>query len=303
MKTRRHASVLIFILSLGTACGLLGNDNRPSVTILSPPDQRSILSGCPLLVESRAEDDRQLGRIVLYVNGLPTHNADVSGSEKTFRTVQSWLPETAGQYNVAVVAYDNKGQASDPATITISVKTTPTPAPASSSTAQPATPAPAGCTYNASFVADVTIPDNTELPPGIGFVKTWRLRNSGTCNWGQGFKFIFVEGEQMSGPAIVDVPPTAAGATIDISVSFKAPLKPGAYKSRWRMRTSGGQDFGQRPFVLIQVLPLEAIFYCTSNETAEIPGKVVEVSGLVGWLVCGFGEGKSLLVRVISADK
>jgi len=29
------------------------------------------------------------------------------------------------------------------------------------------------CTYRATFVADVTIPDNTVIPPGTSFVKTW----------------------------------------------------------------------------------------------------------------------------------
>ena len=71
-----------------------------------------------------------------------------------------------------MVAYDSKDQARAPATIIISVEATPTLAPPS--------PAPTSipCTYGASFVADVTIPDNTVLPPGAEFVKIWRLRTS-----------------------------------------------------------------------------------------------------------------------------
>jgi len=84
-----------------------------------------------------------------------------------------------------VVAYDSKDQARAPATIVISVEATPTPAPPSPAptptnppTVQPTDPTPIPCTYGASFVADVTIPDNTVLPPGAEFVKIWRLRTS-----------------------------------------------------------------------------------------------------------------------------
>ncbi len=262
MKTRRHILASVLFLLLGAACNSFAGDDKPSVEILSPPDQYSLSAGESLQVESRAEDDRHLGKITLYVNGLPVNDADTPDDAKTFRAVQSWLPGVAGQYKVAVVAYDSQGQASDPATISISVKAAPkpiaaspapAPTPTSAPTVQPADPTPIPCTYDATFVADVTIPDNTELPPGTEFVKTWRLRNSGTCNWGQGFKFVFIDGERMSEPDAVDVPPTAIGTTVDISILFKTPQDPGAYRSRWRMRSADGQDFGDRPFVLLKV--------------------------------------------------
>jgi hypothetical protein len=266
MKTPLY--ILVAVLFLGAACGPLGGDEKPRVEILSPPDQLSLRVGDTLQIESRAEDDRTLGKVTLYVNGYLEDEADTPDNAKTFRAVQSWQPLTAGQYKIAVVAYDSRGQASDPATISVSVQAatpavvsvTPTPAPTNAPpnetqvapTVQPS-PTPVPCTYHASFVADVTIPDNTQLAPGTEFVKTWRLRNSGTCNWGQGFRFVFVEGQRMNAPDAVAVPPTAVGATVDVSILFKAPPNPGAYRSRWRMRTADGQDFGDRPFVLIQV--------------------------------------------------
>ena len=73
-----------------------------------------------------------------------------------------------------------------------------------SSTPQEEPTAPVDCTYHATFVTDVTIPDDTRLAPGTEFVKTWRLRNSGTCDWGPGFRFVFIEGEPMGGPAAVE---------------------------------------------------------------------------------------------------
>ena len=43
-----------------------------------------------------------------------------------------------------------------------------------------------GCTLRATFVADVTVPDDTVYDKEEDFVKTWRIRNSGTCRWEDG---------------------------------------------------------------------------------------------------------------------
>ena len=56
------------------------------------------------------------------------------------------------------------------------------------------------CTYRATYLADVTIPDNTVIPPGTSFVKTWKLRNDGNCAWGPGTtvdSMMFVGGTMM----------------------------------------------------------------------------------------------------------
>jgi hypothetical protein len=34
-----------------------------------------------------------------------------------------------------------------------------------------------------AFVTDVTIPDGQVIPPGAKFVKTWRIKNTGTTTW------------------------------------------------------------------------------------------------------------------------
>jgi hypothetical protein len=262
MKIRRHIWTLIVLLALVVACGR-GADKKPSVKILSPSDQDSIILGETLQVESRARDDGGLDRIELRINGLQVYTTQVTGAEKSFRAVQRWRLPEAGTYFVTVIAYDSAGQASEPAGLTIAVRPAPSavisPSPTASAMPLP-TPLPSGpgsssCTYDATFVTDVTIPDNTQLAPGTEFVKTWRLHNSGSCDWGAGFQFVFIAGEQMGDLAMVNVSPTAAGNTVDVSVPFKAPQSPGTYRSRWRMRTPDGQDFGERPFVQIVVPP------------------------------------------------
>jgi hypothetical protein len=95
-------------------------------------------------------------------------------------------------------------------------------------------------------VSDVSVPDNTEIGAGTTFVKTWRLKNNGSCTWTSGYTLVFYNGDAMSGPASAPItngtiPP---GSTVDISVSLIAPITPGTYKGNWRIRNSGGALFG-----------------------------------------------------------
>lgn len=109
-------------------------------------------------------------------------------------------------------------------------------------------PVPAACTYRATFLGDVTIPDNTVLTPGTAFVKTWRIRNDGTCAWGPGQT---VDAIEMVGGTVMGhaqrVPltaTTARGQTANVSVNMVAPSQAGAYRNEWKFRRTNGQLFG-----------------------------------------------------------
>lgn len=120
-----------------------------------------------------------------------------------------------------------------------------TPLPTNTPVPPTATPIPIPCD-RAQFVSDVSIPDNTQIGAGTTFVKTWRLKNNGSCTWTSGYALVFYNGDAMSGPASASitngtVPP---GSTIDISVSLIAPTTTGTYKGNWRLRNSGGAIFG-----------------------------------------------------------
>jgi len=151
-------------------------------------------------------------------------------------------------------------------------RTTPTPTPVViapeetgdvTSTAPPTqapqdTPVPdvtteAGCSLNAAFVEDITVPDRTEFSPGASFTKTWRLRNSGTCDWESGTRLVHISGDRMDAPDSVPVPAAAAGATTDVSVDLIAPDEPGTYKGNWQMEASDGTRFGSVVYVEIVV--------------------------------------------------
>jgi hypothetical protein len=131
----------------------------------------------------------------------------------------------------------------------------PTSPPSTSATATPApdVSGPGGCTLNAAYVADVTIPDNTELAPGKAFTKVWRVGNSGTCAWGAGTQLVFASGEPMGGPAAVGVPSVAPGSNTDISVNLSAPAVPGTYRSTWQLQDPDGTRFGSQVYVQIVV--------------------------------------------------
>jgi hypothetical protein len=102
-----------------------------------------------------------------------------------------------------------------------------------------------------AYVADVTILDGTVLAPGAAFVKTWRVRNSGTCDWEEGTQLVFADGEQMRGPAAVNVPATASSATADLTVNLTAPTAPGKYTGRWRLRSPDGTVYGSLTVVIV----------------------------------------------------
>jgi hypothetical protein len=116
----------------------------------------------------------------------------------------------------------------------------PTEVPTTAPTAEP-TSAPAACTYLATFVKDVTIPDNTLVAAGNRFVKTWRIRNDGSCTWGpDGFALVFTGGDQLGGPDQVPITTSVGpGQTIDVSVNMVAPNRSGTYISDWMLTMDG----------------------------------------------------------------
>lgn len=116
---------------------------------------------------------------------------------------------------------------------------------------------PGGCVLSEQFVADVSIPDGTVLAPGSSFVKTWRVKNNGTCSW-ENYQLIFATGEQMGGPAAVNVNNTPAGGTVDVSVNLVAPTTPGEHKGGWRFKATNGSVFGGVTVVISVPVPATA---------------------------------------------
>jgi hypothetical protein len=107
------------------------------------------------------------------------------------------------------------------------------------------TPIPIPCDRG-SFVKDVTYADNSEVPAGTTFVKTWRLRNNGACTWNSSYSLVFDSGDAMGGPAAVQLTTgtVAPGQEVEVSVTLKAPDSAKTYQGFWKLRNGSGQVFG-----------------------------------------------------------
>jgi len=105
--------------------------------------------------------------------------------------------------------------------------------------------------FKARHVADVTIPDNSELPADTPVTKTWRLRNAGLLAWPADSQLIFVShrGDNLNGPERVLVGTVEPNQEVEVSVTFITPAEPGRYIGYYRMATGDGAKFGQRVWV------------------------------------------------------
>jgi hypothetical protein len=130
--------------------------------------------------------------------------------------------------------------------------------PLSSPVAPAATTSLGDACNNSSFEADVTIPDFSEVEPGQNFVKTWRIKNTGTCTWDEGYSLVYIGGSnpdldpdnlefQSSDDFVV------GGESADLSIQLTSPCQPGDYEGHWRMRNDQGSYFGTVVSVYIKV--------------------------------------------------
>lgn len=131
------------------------------------------------------------------------------------------------------------------------IPATPTEAPVAPVVAKP-TAAPVipptgpeeACINKAGFFGDVTIPDNTPFTQGVEFVKTWKVRNEGTCTWGEGYAVVFAYGEQMNAPLSAPLPSAAPGDIIEVSVPMVSPRRDGVFTGNWQFQDAQGNRFG-----------------------------------------------------------
>jgi Ig-like domain-containing protein len=105
------------------------------------------------------------------------------------------------------------------------------------------TPKPVPC-LGIQFVMDVTIPDGTMFAPGTSFVKTWRLRNAGSCTWTPDYSLVFRGGNAMGASGVVYLNSTVyPGQNVDVSVTLTAPAATGTYEGLWSLRSPNGVLF------------------------------------------------------------
>ena len=119
-------------------------------------------------------------------------------------------------------------------------------------TALPIIPATANGCFNASLVTDVTVPTGTKFKPGDTFKKTWRLINTGTCDWIGDFKITYVGGNLFGSDTTKIRQKVGVGGIADISLDMVAPNASGTAISNWQMATDTGDLFG--PILAVSIL-------------------------------------------------
>jgi hypothetical protein len=187
-------------------------------------------------------------------------------------------------------------------------------------TASPTNTAPraqSNCTNAAKFVGE-TIPDDSEFASGQEFIKTWTLRNNGTCTWTADYALVYVKGDQMNGTSPSPIGKSVSpGEIIQIYLPQKAPQEGGRFQGYWKLRSNTGQEFGLGQgadvafWVKIKVIP------SSNGGTVSAPFGGPQNLGAPSWTVTFdqksspwyLGEGSGIDYRIedgmlqITADK
>jgi Ig-like domain from next to BRCA1 gene len=101
---------------------------------------------------------------------------------------------------------------------------------------------------------DVNVPDNTTMTPGQDFIKTWRVKNNGSCPWDPDYELVYAGySDQMSGQFQPLTEVVQPGQEVEISVQFSAPDEAGVYLSAWQMSNPAGITFPEPIYVKIIV--------------------------------------------------
>jgi hypothetical protein len=162
---------------------------------------------------------------------------------KAVQTIDAMMTQVAGS-NVTATPGSGGAPTATQSQATLLPSSTPLPT-ATQVVIPTATVRPTEVCDQAGFVSDITVADGTVLTAGSTFVKTWRLRNNGTCTWTPEYAIVFDSGEAMSAPTAQNIGVSVApGQTVDVSVTLKAPGSPGTYRGNWRMRNAAGVLFG-----------------------------------------------------------
>jgi ABC-type amino acid transport substrate-binding protein len=178
------------------------------------------------------------------------------GEDGTQALVPTATPPAAATTSTTPAA---TASATDAAAIVVTTPTatasvTPVPATATPLPTVPPTSTTMVCVNGLGYVADMNLDDqNMTAPPvmspGQNFTKTWRVRNTGNCDWAADFLLMYVNGNrpeaQMGAQPVAVGKVVAPGQEVDLSVNMTAPYSYGAFQAFFQMRDNKGVYFGQ----------------------------------------------------------
>lgn len=112
---------------------------------------------------------------------------------------------------------------------------------------------PSGCIDNAAFLEDLTIPDQTVVIGGENLDKRWAVQNSGSCDWGSGYRLVRVGNDSFESIDEVALFPARAGSAAVWQVLLTAPFQPGEHISIWQAESPEGALFGEQVYMWVVV--------------------------------------------------
>jgi len=272
-RNRKLSLILLCILTL-TSCNLPGR-SQVNIAITSPVQGQPLINNQETRIKSLSMSTRGIQSVELYINGVLLHtDTPPAGNPNEYTSDQPWIPTQVGNVVISVVAIDTKNNRSEPFSISIQVVpavsdigVTPTPTLTTTPEGLPQTQtAQVGCTNDASFVQDVTIPINSYLTAGSNFTKIWRVTNTGSCDW-IGYQLIHISGELFGTSSPQALPMVSAGNNADIALEMVAPSSPGTYSAVWRIKAEDGTIFGPELLMTI-VIPQLPTLTSTSTPTS-----------------------------------
>jgi len=109
-------------------------------------------------------------------------------------------------------------------------------------------------TCASEFVKDVNFPDGSIVAPG-SLVKHWLLKNSGSTQWPEGSKLIFLRGnrELLGEVEEFPVPLAQPGESVEVSCPISVPAKSGRYSAYFQLADKDRSVFGHRFWIEIIV--------------------------------------------------
>lgn len=109
-----------------------------------------------------------------------------------------------------------------------------------------------GCN-NLAFLYDINYPSGSVLKPGENFTKTWKVSNTGSCEWKYYYRLSLVSGTDFGAPDISIGRIVPVGKNPEISINLDAPRRSGTFTAYWRMSDGAGHMFGATLGVSIKV--------------------------------------------------
>jgi uncharacterized protein YkwD len=115
----------------------------------------------------------------------------------------------------------------------------------------------------------VTISDNTRLKAGQSFVKTWQLRNTGTCTWNASYTLVFTGGNRIHSPNSVALAETGPNATLNLSIGLTAPATDGVYTALYEIHNPQGKaiPIGLTKSMWVKIMVGNPILVAQATET------------------------------------